>query len=1123
MSRYQVRLFGYPNVWVSQRLVRFERRKSLGLFAYVCGELVNDGVRGRARESVAAIFWPKSTQDQAGAYLRHALWEIKRAAGGDLILTEDQIITIHPDVWVDVVSFEDRLRGWKMSRTDSEAASGLLQAVELYRDDFLASFNLPDTPDFDHWQSLQRETLRLHFAQALEALSRIFARAGDWVAASGYTRRWLELDQTNEAAHRALIQIYLRSNQPAAAARQYEACRMVLKAELGIEPEAETQALLRENAGRKAERPGSRLPAKAAVHRGEPSRQPTGIVTFLFTDIEGSTRLWQRHPGAMPAAFARQESIIREAVAAHGGYLYKMIGDAFQAAFSLATDALGAAVDAQRALSSEPWGETGMIKVRMAIHTGVTEERQDDYVGPTLNRVARIMSAGHGGQILLNRPTYELVHNCLLAGVTLLDLGECFLKDLEEPEHIYQIVATGLPGAFPPLRTVYEPLARLPIPPTPFIGREYELARIDEVFGNPQNRLLTLVGMGGIGKTRLAIEAARLEKERHGKTQQGVGFVDLSRADSLAAIVGAMAKTVNLAFHTLPGLQLSAEAAQQQLFGYLAEKELLLVLDNFEHLIDHTAFVPDLLAAAPRIRLIITSRQRLNLPGESVIEVFGLPFPGRKGFEMAAEYAAVQLFLQGAERAAQFMPSGEDLPAVARICQVVEGLPLGVEMAAAWTKVLTCQEIADEIERDVNFLAFDWRGMPERHRTLRVVFEHSWRLLLDHERSTLLHLTVFQGGFNRMMALEVANAPLTLLGTLMDKSFLRRISAGRFEIHPVLRPFLVEKLEASGARAQLCERHAHRFFDWMIEMSDLLKGRDLITALAAMRSEHLNLLEALSYLTTQRDFIRLKRCLPELILFELMDDQSLYQAQVDRLLYSILDVLPHNSETKGAEETQNINSVLALTLAGLRTSAWRNGQQEKVIPIEQRCLGVIKGLPDTLEKADAMLLNCLGQGCMPQEEKISFITQAKDLFERLGNQWGSALAWMIIGDLMTFENFDPDTARAAYQVSLEGFTALGNLWGRALCLTGLQRIEKQTNHLEFAYQVGLESLDIFTRLNSPARLFYLNAEMAEIAKARGNYEQARQYYAANLRYLTDIGNLPMRARYQELIDALPVV
>ncbi len=344
--------------------------------------------------------------------------------------------------------------------------------------------------------------------------------------------------------------------------------------------------------------------------------RPSGTVTFLFTDIEGSTRLWEHTPEAMRPALARHDQIMRESIAAAGGYAYKTIGDAFQAAFATAPQALAAALATQRALYTEAWDTPRPLRVRMALHTGVTEERDADYAGPLLNRVARLMAAGHGDQILLSAATHELVWDQVPPGVALRDLGVHRLKDLIRPEPIFQVVAAGLPAEFPPLHTIAAPTPPLPHPATPFIGRAAELAEITALLDDPACRLLTLSGPGGIGKTRLALALAA---ERADRYPHGVWFVNLAPLSSADGVVSTIADTFKLSALRVVDLK-------EALRDYLREKALLLVLDNFEHVLEAADLVADLLAA-PGVQVLATSRERLRLRAERVYAVGGLPFP----------------------------------------------------------------------------------------------------------------------------------------------------------------------------------------------------------------------------------------------------------------------------------------------------------------------------------------------------------------------------------------------------------------------------------------------------------------------------------------------------------------
>jgi class 3 adenylate cyclase len=336
---------------------------------------------------------------------------------------------------------------------------------------------------------------------------------------------------------------------------------------------------------------------------------PTGTVTFLFTDIEGSTKMWERSPQAMQAALARHDEILRWAIVERGGYVFKTVGDAFCCAFWTATDALDAALEVQRTLFDEEWQEIGPLRVRMALHTGAAEEREGDYFGPPVNRVARLLSAGHGGQVLLSLPTQELVRDQLPVGTSLMDLGERHLKDLFRPERVFQLLATGLPSEFPPLRTLEAYRNNLPLQPTPLIGREKEVSEVCDLLGDEATRLLTLTGPGGIGKTRLTLQAAA---DLLDDFPDGTFFVPLATVTEAELFLPAVAETL--------GVKETAEQPlDESLKDYLSERRLLLVLDNFEQVLGAAPQVTELLAAAHGLKVLATSRTSLRLYGETCV------------------------------------------------------------------------------------------------------------------------------------------------------------------------------------------------------------------------------------------------------------------------------------------------------------------------------------------------------------------------------------------------------------------------------------------------------------------------------------------------------------------------
>ena len=339
---------------------------------------------------------------------------------------------------------------------------------------------------------------------------------------------------------------------------------------------------------------------------------PTGTVTFLFTDIEGSTAYWEQHLAAMGAALARHDAIVRQTIEAQGGVVFKTVGDAFYAAFATAPAALQAAVAAQRALHSEDWGVAGPFRVRMALHTGTAEQRDRDYFGPALNRVARLLSAGYGGQILLSLATQGLVRDQLPTGVELRDLGEHRLKDLQQPERIFQVVAPDLPTDFPPLKTLDTRRSNLPAQTTPLIGREQEVVDVCTLLRRGDVRLVTLTGPGGVGKTRLSLQVAT---ELLDDFTDGVYFVELAPINDPTLLAPTIAST-------LGAKEAGGQPIVEILTDYLLDKQLLLVLDNFEQLVAAAAILMDLLQAAQGLKMLVTSREVIHLYSEQEY-----PFP----------------------------------------------------------------------------------------------------------------------------------------------------------------------------------------------------------------------------------------------------------------------------------------------------------------------------------------------------------------------------------------------------------------------------------------------------------------------------------------------------------------
>ncbi len=575
-------------------------------------------------------------------------------------------------------------------------------------------------------------------------------------------------------------------------------------------------------------------------------------VTFLFTDIEGSTTRWEHQPEAMRAALARHDALVRAAIQAHGGHVVKTMGDAFHAVFNRAPDAVAAAMTAQCRLQAEPWGEIGPLRVRMALHTGAAEERDGDYYGPSLNRAARILSAGHGGQVLVSQATYELIREDMPEDTALIDLGEHRLKDLIRHERVFQVTAPDLPSAFPPLRSLDTGRHSLPIQPTPLIGREDDVRSVLGLLSSEDARLVTLTGPGGTGKTRLGLQVAAELIDQFSDGVVFVGLAPIRDPDLVAPTIGQA-----LGIHDLgnrPILEI--------LTAYLHERRLLLLLDNFEQILPAAPIVAALLASCPGLKVLVTSRAPLHLRGEHEFPVSPLAFPTPAAKVLAstvATWPSVALFVQRAtDVRPDFVLTDETAAPVAGICRRVDGLPLALELAAARVKLLSPEAILTRLERRLPLLTGGARDLPERQRTLRDTIYWSYGLLDEAEKSLFRRLSVFVGG-STLEAIEAVCARGDALGldvlegvaSLVDKSLVRQIDGPnrepRFSMLETVREFALEQLEESGEAERVRRRHAEFFLEFAELARSHLRGPRGSFWLNRFETEHDNLRAAVEW------------------------------------------------------------------------------------------------------------------------------------------------------------------------------------------------------------------------------------------------------------------------------------
>ena len=657
-------------------------------------------------------------------------------------------------------------------------------------------------------------------------------------------------------------------------------------------------------------------------------------------------------------------------------------------------------------------------------------------------------------------------------------------------------------------------LASLPIPPTPLVGRTAELTELSEMLENPACRLITIVGPGGIGKTRLALAAAA---EGANTFTHGVAFVPLASLGSAEFLISAIAAALEFAFY-------GPEDPKAQLLNYLRHKEILLAMDNFEHILEGASLVAEILRVAPGVSVMVTSRERLSVHGEWLFELQGLRFPeneaiGRSG---AHEYSAVQLFLESARRMrADFALSGAEQSGVVRICQLVAGMPLGIELAAAWVRAFTCMEIAAEIERNLSFLAAPIRDIPERHRSLRAVFDHSWKLLSEEERSAFRKLSVFRGGIQRADAEQIAGATPWLLASLTDKSLLRRNASGRYDIHELLRQYAGEKLLEASDEAQVRDQHLAHFLQVAEQAEPELHGARQIEWFDRLEAEHDNLRAALRWslnsdkrpdapLGFPAAGLRLAGALGyfwgirghwnegrEWLRLVLASSQSgeardLEPRQADS------EILPASPKTWQVAQAKALCSAGALAF-------WQDDYGQ-MVALGEASLTACQAVGDRWGYAYALALLGYATGALGDPKRATtLLEESLARFQEVKDKWGMALALAAQG-LVAAVQVNYEQAAALLGESLALFREVGDRWGTASMLINPARWAYRLGDYARATALQEEALALFRELGNKGGIAQSLHTLGQVAQAQGDYARARALYSESQALSQDLGS-----------------
>jgi len=723
---------------------------------------------------------------------------------------------------------------------------------------------------------------------------------------------------------------------------------------------------------------------------------PSGTVTFLYTDIEGSTKLAQEHSEKWETLRARQDAILREAIGSNNGYVFQVVGDSFCAAFHTPNDGLHAAIAAQRKLQTENWDEVP-VKVRMGIHTGEAEAHHNEYLGYlTISLVQRLMSAGHGGQILLSHATENLLRGHLPKDISLLDLGEHKLKDIIQPVHVFQVIAPDLQKVFPALRALDVFPNNLPIQLTSFIGRERELDEVKQLLLN--THLLALTGPGGTGKTRLALQlATQILKE----FPDGVWLVELAPLIDPTLVTQTVASTLGV--REQPG-----RTILDALTDYVHAKNLLLILDNCEHLIEACAKLADsLLRAAQRLKILGTSREALGIAGERTYRVPSLPLPDPEqlhDLDALSQNDCVRLFVDRALAAyPSFRLKEKNARAIADICRRLDGIPLAIELASARTKVFPPEEIAARLDDRFRLLTGGSRTALERHQTLFALIEWSHNLLSEAERVLMRRLSVFAGGWSFEAAQSVCGEGigeevLDLLTHLVDKSLVaveEETEKARYRLPETIRQYARDKLYESGEAQQIRDRHLEYFLHFAETAEPKLRGVEQLQWLERLQTEHDNLRTALAWSLESGNSSLALQLAGAVSYFWVLRG---YFSEGQKWLNDALVFSEHEQNKKAAAgkytptHTEKAQRAKALYAAALPNFAAMN----------------IKG-------ARALVKECL------------------HLWRELGDKWWTAVALELEALMMTFER-DYETALARLEEGVSLARQLEDPWPLAVCL-----------------------------------------------------------------------------------------
>jgi predicted ATPase/class 3 adenylate cyclase len=833
--------------------------------------------------------------------------------------------------------------------------------------------------------------------------------------------------------------------------------------------------------------------------------RPTGTLTLLFTDMEGSTHLLQQLGKRYGSVLAECRRMLRTAFAQYNGYEIDTQGDAFFVAFTRAVDAVEAAVTAQRVLASASWPESVVVRVRMGLHTGEPESSPEGYVGLDVHLAARIMSAGHGGQVLLSQTTSDLVKHDLPNGVSLLNMGKHHLKDLHQPVRIFQLVISGLSSDFPPLKTLNPSLNNLPVQPTPFMGREQEVIAIERLLRREDVRLLTLTGAGGTGKSRLALQAAA---NLASGFVDGVFFVNLAPISDPALVIPTIAQALELK-------ETGDSSLLDLLKSSLRKKKLLLLLDNFEQVVHAAPSLADLLTACPKLKILVTSRIVLHMQAEHEFAVPPLALPDLTclpDLSTVSQYEAVAFFISRAQAVKpSFQLTHANALAVAEICTRLDGLPLAIELAAARMKLLTPQALLSRLSQRLQVLTSTTRDTPARQQTLRNTIAWSYNLLDAYEQQLFRRLSVFVGGCTLEAAEAVCAQPgngggqvLDGVASLTDKSMLQQTEVGeepRLMMLETIREYGLECLAASGEAEASRQAHAAYYLALVEETEPKLLGPEQVVWFERLEREHDNLRTAMRWLLEREgDRHSVEMALQLVGALQRFWQMSGHFSEGRNFLERALSIGASfaNTEIAASARAKALTVAADLALFDLYDTNQAEGLCRESLAL-YRTLGDKQGIATALS-----LLGWVAQRRFNREEACALHEEGLALSRELGDKRGIAEALYDLSYL-AFSQGDYDKAYALKEESLALFRELGDTWSIAYLLLQVVSVASYQGNYDKACPAAEEGLALFRELGDKEGIADALHSLGGVILNQGDYARARIILEEGLALYRDLG------------------